>query len=88
MEKTVTITETEYNLMVRKIRELEDKSENEKNLMPDEIEAYEYLSGVGIKRDWRHGDEGYGRNAPKWWSDLPKGHKLKMVRQAKYKKVE
>ena len=87
MEKTVNITETEYNLMKRKIEEFEDKLENEKNPMPDEIEAYEYLVDTGIKRYWRHGDEGYGRTAPKWWRDLPQGHNLKMVRQAKYKRV-
>lgn len=88
MGKTITILETEYNLMKRKIREFEDQLQNEENPMPEEIVAYEYLVDTGIKRDWKHGDEGYGRNSPKWWRELPQGHNLKMVRQAKYKKVK
>lgn len=93
MEKTVTITETEYDFLKLKILKLQDMLHT-KNIreqahpMPDEIVAYEYLVQSGRRRHWKYGDEGYGGScSPKWWRNLPEGHNLTMIRQAIYQRV-
>ena len=92
MEKTITITEKEYQMLRLKILKLEDMLHiktvrEEAHPMPDEIVAYEYLVQSGRKRHWKYGDEGYGGScSPKGWRDLPGGHNLTMIRQAVYRR--